>query len=70
MPVLERGDVNESGDSRPRDEVAVSVYPLEALPTRRLPYAGVDERPVPPRFTAKVPVVSESAMPREDVASC
>ena len=35
---------------------------------RRLPNEGVVERPVPPRFTANVPVVSDNAMPSDDVA--
>jgi hypothetical protein len=31
-----------------KDEVAVRVYPPAALPTRRFPYEGAVERPVPP----------------------
>ena len=41
----------------PREEVAVKVYPLEALPRRTCPYDGVVFSPVPPEET-------ESGLPR------
>jgi hypothetical protein len=34
--------------TRPRDEVAVSVYPPDPFPTRMFPYEGAVVRPVPP----------------------
>ena len=35
-------------DARPRDEVAVRVYPPRVLPTSRFPYDGEVVSPVPP----------------------
>ena len=40
--------------ARPRELVAVSVYPPVELPTRSCPYVGAVEMPVPPTFTASV----------------
>jgi len=33
---------------RPRDDVAVKVYPPDELPTKIFPYDGADVSPVPP----------------------
>ncbi len=35
----------------PNDDVAVSVYPPDELPTNIFPYAGADVSPVPPYIT-------------------
>ena len=43
------GPIEVSADvRRPREDVAVSVYPLDELPTSTCPYVGEDVSPVPP----------------------
>ena len=56
LPVLVSGVLKVRGFSRPKDEVAVWVYPPVEFPTRSWPKVGVVEMPVPPPATARVPV--------------
>ena len=56
LPVRERGELKVSNDSSPSEEVAVSVYPFDVLPSKSWPYDGVVARPVPPLPMPSVPV--------------
>ena len=44
---------------RPREEVAVSVYPPDELPTSIFPYDGAEVKPVPP-YNTPILVVAET----------
>ena len=53
-------DVNGKANvESPSDDVAVSVYPPDELPTNMFPNDGVVVRPVPP-YTTPIDVVAET----------
>ncbi len=44
---------------KPRDDVAVSVYPPDELPNSNCPYIGADVSPVPP-YSTPIDVVADT----------
>jgi hypothetical protein len=55
-------------EDNPREEVATCDQVFPAPPIRSW-FCVMEERPVPPRVAARVPVVSEIAIPRVEVAT-